>query len=350
MRRWSSVTAAVYCMSSCARSSSALVFSSTVAASLAITACSRCASWSRSRAVYSMSKPSACCVVISFMSTSICIWSRNTRSDELLNADSAGASIASASRSSMTERTAGMASAVNLIWTSSATLYSHALFGRVACRRTRVVGGAQCVDVEDRRRHPGITLYDREPRRRRGGDLVEPAARPGRRPLLPAEHGRDRLHHQVHRRVVGPVGEDFLGLGQGHRVDHAIGVPAAGGEGAVDAGELGAAVAAGTASPDGASPAALSIPATAALTSSSEASIAKTASSVSAGSSRDNPAWMIRAAASTRSPPPFPGNLATTSSTTLSCPSVSGRIAKSRPASVTIVPLIRWCSPVIHWC
>ena len=87
------------------------------------------------------------------------------------------------------------------------------------------------------------------------------------------------MQQQMRRRVVLPVTENLAGLGQGHCVDHAVGVAAAGGEGAVEGAELlagiapavAAALATGPASPGasslGCSPAICKIAATAALSS-----------------------------------------------------------------------------------
>src|SRR5437868_4654874 len=77
------------------------------------------------------------------------------------------------------------------------------------------------------------------------------------------------------RRVVLPIAEDLAGLGQGHPVDHRIGIAAAGGEGAIEGAEPVAGtspaivpgLATGAASPAGCSPAMVRIAATAALSS-----------------------------------------------------------------------------------
>ena len=74
-----------------------------------------------------------------------------------------------------------------------------------------------------------------------GADAAISSIRGGRaerRSRGPAEQPRDRLHDQMRRRIAFPIGEDLAGLGERHRVDHRVGIAAAGGEGAVDGGEL----------------------------------------------------------------------------------------------------------------
>src|SRR3954470_8742748 len=100
----------------------------------------------------------------------------------------------------------------------------------------------------------------------------------------------------MRRRIVFPITEDLAGLGQGHCVDHAVGVAAAGGEGAVEGAELLAGIApavapgislglaTGPASPGssslGCSPAMRRMAATAALSSDRLAAQSSTASTV----------------------------------------------------------------------
>jgi hypothetical protein len=170
--------------------------------------------------------------------------------------------------------------------------------------------------------------------------------RRGGRARRPSEKPRDRLQHQMRRRVVVPIGEDLAGFGEAQLVDIAVGVAAAGGEGAVDGGELrrsglaipGAAVADGPSgdrsSPGGCKPPMRKTAATAVLSSATPASRSRIASAVNSGWAGINPAATTCAAATISAPPDLPAIASSASSTCRSWPSFNGRKVNSRAPRV----------------
>ena len=101
--------------------------------------------------------------------------------------------------------------------------------------------GCGCAAPRSRKPAPACRLHRHAPPR----DPAVPTRRSHRSAATgehrsggPTEQPRDRLHDKMRRRIAFPVGEDLAGFGECHCIDHRIGIAAAGGEGAVEGGEL----------------------------------------------------------------------------------------------------------------
>ena len=102
-------------------------------------------------------------------------------------------------------------------------------------KRDRQIADAHSLGIENGGRHADTRGYGK-PGRRGRQKVIGIGRACGRG--APAEQAGDRLQYQVRRRVLLPMPENFAGLGQGHPIDHGVGVAAAGGECAVDGAEL----------------------------------------------------------------------------------------------------------------